>query len=445
MSAPPTPPSQPHPKVHAGAEPAPGRPSVASETGRLRVCVGFAPGAEFDFVLPRHIEPAVRGSDGALRDNPDYLLFDDLVLREVLTREHRRLFDVVRAVAHVHDLRDLITDVLEAPSVRAAVVDEVARTEATAGRPLSQTGRDWLLAASSRSCVAALLSGEIPGSPGHLPMPNWLFARDCLAVVGEAVVTMRPRHPARWRDGVLARAVVAHHPLFAGARGVDVAEEAAALGLSGPACVEGGDVLTLSPSLALVGVGRRTTEAGAHALATALRRETDTEVLAVRLPDKRAAMHLDTVFTLLDRDLAVAYAPLLHGDAALQVYDPTQPPGRSSGGQDLLAALAERGRPLEVLPCGDGEPRAALREQWTDGANAFCLAPGRVVLYGRNRATLRALNRRGFRVVAPADFIANAPLWMSGDERVVVAIDGFELSRGRGGPRCLTLPVQRDA
>ena len=110
-----------------------------------------------------------------------------------------------------------------------------------------------------------------------------------------------------------------------------------------------------------------------------------------------------------------------------------------------MAALAARGHTMQLIACGGDDRLAALREQWTDGANAFCLAPGRVLLYGRNQRTLRALNHAGFEITTPEAFIRNAPLWLQGDRKMVVALDGFELSRGRGGPRCLTLPIWRDA
>ena len=109
----------------------------------------------------------------------------------------------------------------------------------------------------------------------------------------------------------------------------------------------------------------------------------------------------------------------------------------------LEQALELAGAPMEWIACGGHDPRAAAREQWSDGANAVCLAPGRIVLYARNTATLRELNRRGFEVLTPAQFIANADLLLQGGRRFVVALGGSELSRGRGGPRCLTLPLAR--
>lgn len=419
-------------------------PRVSSEVGQLRACVGCGPGSEFDRMLPRHIEAASLTSQGTLEPNPDYLLFDDLVLRDVLAREHRILFDVIRAAvgdAQVFDLRDLLIDVLVDPAVRAEVVEEVAALERRIGAELSEAARGWLLDASPRQCAQALLSGARPDGTALMrwPMPNWLFARDCMAVVGDVLVQMRPRHPARWRDGVLARTVAAHAPIFRGLSVVDVANSA-----TEDTFIEGGDVLVVSERLVLVGVGIRTNAAGARALAVALAPR-GVEVIGVRLPVKRAAMHLDTLFTLLDRDCALAYTPVLaeqgSGSDGLQLFDPRSG-GSLVGG--LSDALAARGHELTWIPCGDGDPIAARREQWTDGANAFCLAPGRALLYGRNRYTLRALNRAGFEIITPDEFVRNAALRLQGEQRWVIAIDGFELSRGRGGPRCLTLPLWRE-
>jgi arginine deiminase len=140
----------------------------------------------------------------------------------------------------------------------------------------------------------------------------------------------------------------------------------------------------------------------------------------------------------------------------LPVFDPATPVGLRADlfdlsqpdvglGPDLAACLALWGHATTLLPCGGGRPGIAEREQWSDGANALCLGPGQIVLYGRNRATLQVLNQQGFEIMGPERYIANAALYAHTGQRLVVALPGSELSRGRGGPRCLTLPLARQS
>jgi arginine deiminase len=281
------------------------------------------------------------------------------------------------------------------------------------------------------------------------PAPNLLFARDLWVCIGDTIAVGWPAMPARWRDGVLARAVARHHPLLQGRQVLDIRE---ARGAGQSRCLEGGDVLVLGPDLILVGVGERTNWAGAVALHAALQAnppagQQPPRVVAVRLPDQRAMMHLDTVVTCVAPGLALAYLP---------VFDPASPDGQRvelfdlsqpdvALGADLAAWLPRWGHPMTLLPCGGGQAGVAEREQWSDGANALCLGPGQIVLYGRNRATLQVLNQNGFEIMGPDRYIANAALYARTAQRLVVALPGSELSRGRGGPRCLTLPLARQS
>lgn len=434
-----------------------------SETAPLRACVTCAPGDEFDRMAPHHVEPGHAGPDGRWRDNPDYLLFDDLVLLPQLQAEHAQLAAVVRAVTgpkHSHDLRRLLQDVLAKPAVAMEIVRDVLELERQWGRPAAVLDdlRGRLLDLPSVELAAALLSGADPHTGDDLlawPMPNWLFARDLWAVVGDAVVVGYPRPRARKRDGVLARALLRHHPLLRDLPRLDIRAGGPALAADEDAelrCIEGGDVLVVAPDIVLVGIGVRTTLPAAQALAALLQARGVRHVLGVHLPLRRGTMHLDTLFTLIDRNACLLHAPAFDARTPVadrvRVVDLLAPDREGAAGErglgcDLPALLGERGLPLEVVVCGDGDPRAAAREQWADGANAFCLGPGRIVLYGRNTQTLRALNRAGFEVVMPEAFVANADLYMAGERRLVVALTGSELSRGRGGPRCLTLPVAR--
>ncbi len=427
-----------------------------TEVEPLAVCLTLAPGAEFDRMTPHHIEPGSVGADGNYVVNPDYLLFDDLVLLAQLQVEHAELTAVIRAATGergTYDLRTLLHAVLADPTARAAIVDEVLDFEVQLGTQLSRVRslRARLLGLDPVALAVVLLSGSDPHDQSnllHFPAPNWLFARDLGAMIGNAVVLGYPRARARKRDGILARGLVNFHPLFAAVDRLDIRPGLGRISdneINDLRCIEGGDLLVVAADTVLIGVGERTTLHAAQALAQLLWDRGVQHVLAVHLPQRRAMMHLDTVFTLIDHHAALlfpaAFSSESPGGDRVHVVD-LQHPQRDLG-CDLPLLLAERGHPITTVPCGDGDPLAAAREQWSDGANAFCLAPGIIVLYQRNTRTLRALNRQGYEVLTASQFVANADLLLASARRVVVALAGSELSRGRGGPRCLTWPLSR--
>jgi arginine deiminase len=440
------------------------RPRVDGEVGRLRACCLFAPGAELDAMLPRHVEPWLApvahrapwiATAESIRPNPEYLLFDDLVLRGLLAREHADLVAAVRAVTGAGDccdLRAMLADVLQVADARAAIVGEVLDLEAqlrTDAVPVDSDLPARLADLDAAPLADALIAGTHEGRDLlAIPAPNLLFARDLWAVVGDAVVPGYPRLRARWRDGVIARALLQWHPLLRDTERLDVRASGGLQSDETQAAehIEGGDVIVAGPDLLLVGIGTRTTPAAALELARRVRQRSGMRTLGVYLPERRATMHLDTIFTFVDRQAVLLHAP---------AFDRATPPAErvavvdlavpeQSLGCDLPAIVADHLGPLERIVCGDGQPRAAEREQWTDGANAFAVAPGCVLLYARNEWTLKALLRAGFAVTDVDAFCADAADTLQRADRVVVALTGAELSRGRGGPRCLTLPIARD-
>lgn len=419
---------------------------IGSEVGRLRQVVVQPPGIAHQRMLPAHIDPASR----------DYLLFDDLIDVDQARREHDELCAVLGTTAQVHRLEDLLTQVLATAPVRSGVVARVvkdARLSDAMGAQLEQL--------SPADLTATLIGGTLGGGldDAHLmaPVPNLIFTRDLAAMVGDTLVMGHASKAARRRERLLAWAVADHHPLFADTAVARASKSVRQRGFVAPLTVEGGDVLVISDSLACIGASERTTWSMIVSLTDELLDQGFTRVLVVEMPKQRSSMHLDTVFTVLDWDRCVVYRPLT------REKDPEYARIirlRRVGGAtvveeqegDLLEALAWEGHPFQAVLCGGGHPVHERREQWTDGANYVALGPGVVLGYARNQVTASHMGAAGFRVLeAPAflkefeqEFHGDADALFHSGRRYAIHVRGFELSRGRGGPRCLTLPIERD-
>ncbi len=417
---------------------------VTSEIGLLRKVLVHEPGPEVDRMVPPMMED---------------LLFDDILFGDRAREEHRRFRRLLQLLGvEVLEASDLLVQALASEEARAwlwaMMTPELSQELRAAGPPASA---DELAAIAVGGVIAAEAPRgiEVEDLFQLAPLPNFCFQRDPQVVLGDGVVFAAMATAARWREAVLARCVFRFHPDLAGAPVIlDPLHEAASSGhLLGPhrPRLEGGDVLVLSPEIVAVGVSERTNQVAVEMLAAALARLADSPrwLEVVQVPARRAYMHLDTVFTPLDRDAALVFEPVITGAGPqrAETYEIDLGSGdltpRHRGA--LLPALAARDLELESLVCGGTDPVAQQREQWTDGANAFALAPGVVVLYDRNVATADELARAGFRIVTAEDvLLGSEEIDLDDGARICVLIDSHEISRARGGPHCLTHPLERD-
>ncbi|MBO6575411.1 MAG: hypothetical protein JJ896_08350 [Rhodothermales bacterium] len=403
--------------------------NVRSETGHLKEVIVHTPAAEMELVAP---------------DRLDELLFEDILFVGHAREEHlvmRAVFEKVIGSAHgVIEIVDLLRQVFESEDARRGFVEQLCSVMPE--RNLQAFSQE-LADLPAEELTNFALTGVSPLPVYAQPLPNLLFTRDLAAVVGKHMVLSHPATAARARESVIMNAVVSHHPRFE-------AHRDHVIRLPRGVTFEGGDLLVASEKCVIVGVSERTSFGGAMSLARSLFEETAIEdVIVVTLPHQRSCMHLDTVFTFAEPDLCVVYPPIIEARGLNNVAQFRA--GKKDGRlecrlhEDLKAALEQvLDRSMRFVSCGGGDPLNQQREQWTDGANFFSLAPGVVIGYERNHRTFEAMARNGYRVVSAESFLTyHEESDFDPAQRLAIKLEGNELSRGRGGPRCMTMPLAR--
>ncbi len=400
---------------------------VKSEIGALKRVMLHRPGKELEHLVPGELER---------------LLFDDIPYLRAAQQEHDMFAGILRNCGtEVVYLEDLMAQALRAvPGLTRQFVEELI----SEGGSLAQRFREHLLdlflsIRDERELVLKAMAGVAVGEIGRVssplvdltnsksrflldPIPNLYFTRDPFACIGNGVSLNRMYSQTRRRETIFGKYVLENHPDYRGKVPFYYRRE-------NPFSIEGGDILNLSHEVLAVGISQRTTPEAIEQLAQNLFSDPECEVkriLALDIPSIRAFMHLDTVMTQIDRDKFTIHPEVL---GSLRVYEVT--PGGKAGltaealdGElsDILADRLGLDR-VTMISCGGKDRVASEREQWNDGSNTLCISPGTVVVYDRNYITNGILREHGIQVLE---------------------MPSSELSRGRGGPRCMSMPLVRE-
>ena len=381
--------------------------NVKSEIKPLKKVLLHRPGKELLNLTPNTLEE---------------LLFDDIPFLKVAQEEHDAFAQALRDNGvEVFYLEDLMAEVLEGnPELREKFLKQwieeagirTERYQKIIFDYMQQNypdAKDFVLKTMEGINLAELHTDksnslvDLVSESSKMvvkPMPNLYFTRDPFAMIGNGVSINRMYSETRNRETIYGEYIFAHHPLLKGTPQYYSRYSAFH--------IEGGDILNINEHVLAIGISQRTIDT----------------ILAFNIPNSRAFMHLDTVFTQIDVDKFTIHPGIM---GPLTVFEIT-PEGsgiKVREMNDTLESILEKyvGRPVELIPCGGGDRIAAEREQWNDGSNTLCIAPGKIVVYERNDVTNKVLRDKGLDLII---------------------VPSAELSRGRGGPRCMSMPIERE-
>lgn len=403
--------------------------NVSSEVRHLRGVIVHTPGTEVTLVNP---------------DIKDTLLFDDIIFESDARQEHMSMLEIFKTVmpedGEIIEIADLIYQSFKQEEARSYFIENLIKRLPELNLAAIE---NELLNLEPRELLEFAIWGRTDRIKDFnlLPSPNILFTRDLAAVINDGIIISRAAKKARARESLLMETIVDYHPYFQKTKNK-------AFRLAYYDSIEGGDIIVVSNEIVVIGMSERTSFSGIMKAAKAIFQLGVKHILIVDIPKQRSSMHLDTIFSFVNRNECIVYPPAIL-ERKDNVVCLSQEHGQfvTTPKTSLKDALEElTGENFTFIKCGGNERINQNREQWTDGANVLSLAPGVIVGYERNTHTFETLKKHGYTLMNQFEFIQeykNKDFKATENQKIAISFTGNELCRGRGGARCMTMPISR--
>jgi len=410
--------------------------NIVSEIGNLEGVIVHLPGAEVENMTPENAERA---------------LYSDILNLSVALPEYNNFIGVLKKYTNVFEVSDLLYDVINNNEYKNELLQKICHTELGGDEDLCE----FISNVSNKQLSDKLIQG-IEMRKDNLtrfldnehywmhPLPNFFFTRDASFTLGNEVMIGKMANGVRDRETLIMETIFKHHPIFK----AKTVNPVLSYDKTGKGTIEGGDVIIARDDITLIGTGDRTSTQGVDSIIEYFKSKPGMHHLIVQeLPYKpESFIHLDMVFTFLDKDKCMIFEPLIISATkylTIHITIDNHNVVSIKEEKNILAALRKLGMDLEPIFCGGNNDLTIMeREQWQSGANFFTLEPGKVIGYGRNTHTIETLSNSGFDIVKAKDIVSGKEN-IDDHKKLVITIVGNELSRGGGGARCMTMPVSR--
>ena len=408
--------------------------NINSEIGDIEGVILHTPGPEVQNMTPQNAQRA---------------LYSDILNLSVASREYAQFKKVLKKITTVYEVSDLLSEVISDNDAKRELITKICNNENIGNIS------DQLLEKSPNELSTQLIQGVPILKQSNLtnfltddryllqPLHNFFFTRDASISINNKVLIGKLANKVREREAIIMESIFSCTSLFE-AETINLNKSLIMENIT----IEGGDLLVAREDIILVGMGARTTTHGIDYLVEYYKQQKKNMNIVVQVLPKEpeSFIHLDMVFTLLDKDKCLIYAPVILNQHAFETVNISIRNGKVKSireEKNILAALSKLGMKLEPIYCGgNSDEWIQEREQWHSGANFFAVGPGKIIGYDRNEYTIQEINKNGFEVIKAKDIINNK-VKISKYNKFVITIDGTELARGGGGCRCMTMPVRR--